>query len=130
MKRISLACVAISLLVLSPLRAVEDIDAMLQKFFPDRDLTRTPVKIVDHAHGIYIVADSMDVMTNGAIRTTNTAIAYRISQPDEAPAFIYFEGLRMLLTYVEPIKSLKDLKGNKLRVIGKVGQAEPNNRMD
>ena len=128
MKRMSLAGVLIALFVSTPLRAVEDVDATLQKFFPDRDLTKTAVKLVDHAHGIYVVADSIDVMMNGAIRTTNTAIAYRFSQPDEAPAFIYFEGSRMILTYDKPIMSLKDLKGNRLRVISPCADSEPNNK--
>ena len=128
MKRISLACVLITLCVSTPLWAVEDVDATLQKFFPDRDLTKAAVKIVDHANGFYIVADTVDILKDGRIRTTNTVVLQRLGKPNEATGFVSYEGPRMILMFDKSIETIADLKRNTLKVISPCGDCEPNNR--
>lgn len=92
-------------------------DEVLKRYFPERDLSKALLKIVDETNGFYGVGDSLEVTKDGSVRTTNAAIVQRVTGPNEAAAkFTSYEAPRAVLTFVKPVRMPSDIAGNKLWV--------------
>jgi hypothetical protein len=96
----------------STAQAGESTDEVLKRLFPDRDLSKKVIKIVNIADRYYAVADSIEIMANGNVQFTNGAVIRNIGQAGEPPRYFLVEGARMVVKFRKPVKRLGDLAGN------------------
>lgn len=130
MKRISLSCCLAALWIVAPAHADDHLDAMLKMHFPDRDLTKCALKIVDHQRGFYVVGDTLEILKNGQVRITNAAGIKKLTGPNQPGRYSSYAGPRMTLSFEKPIKQIADLKGNKVAEILIPQPNIPNNQID
>jgi hypothetical protein len=92
----------------------ESTDEVLKRVFPDRDLSNAAIKIVNHQHRYYIVADTAEILANGTVRVTNGVVTRHVSEPNEPLRGSSVEGTQLILKFEKPVKQLADLKNNAL----------------
>jgi hypothetical protein len=109
-------CLALGLAIFcgGTARAVGDpSDEILKQFFPDRDL-KAAVKIVNHADGIYGVADAAEILPDGRIVCRNAALVQVNRRSNEPATCSMARGGRLVLKLKKPVMELADLIGNGL----------------
>jgi hypothetical protein len=93
----------------------ESSDETLKKVFPDRDLSKAAVKILDKASGHYIVGETIEIAKDGSVRMTNAAVVLVIRNgPNQPPSRVSLAGERLVMQFKTPIKMLSDVGGNQL----------------
>jgi hypothetical protein len=87
----------------------------LKKYFPDRDLSRAAIKIVDRENGYYIAGNTFAVAKDGSVRMTNAAVVQVSGSGAEGPTdYCCLAAAHVVLQFKKPVKALSDLTGNKL----------------
>jgi hypothetical protein len=94
---------------------------VLKRFFPDRDFTSAPIKMVNP--GVwYAAGHTFQILTDGRVQITNAAVVLvEQGRPHEAPSYSRAQGGRLVLKFQKPVKQLADVRGNPL-VSVEVGQ--------
>jgi len=94
-------------------------------------MAKSALKIADYANGVYIVGESFEILKDGKIRARNAAAIRKLKgEPNQAPRFSSYEGSRMILTFEKPIKTLEDLKDNKLESVEELPEVDPNKKLE
>ena len=89
-------------------------DEVLKRFFPDRDFSKSPIKMVKPG-AYYAAADTFTILADGRLQTTNGAVVLvERSQPDAAASYSRAQGGRMVLKFQKPVRQLADVRGNVL----------------
>jgi len=116
----------VALALVASVQADQSIDTTLRTYFPERDLTRSAIKIADRSNGTYIVCDSFEILKTGEIRATNSMVLQKLnSQPNQSRRFTSYEAPLMILSFEKSIKSSADFEGNRFT---KAVSAKPNGK--
>jgi hypothetical protein len=110
------ALLTLFVLLLSNARADSgSTDETLKRFFPDRNLSRAAIKIVDRENAYYIAGDTFEIAKDGSVRMTNAAVVQVIrNDVNGPPDYISLAAANIMLQFKKPVKALRDLRGNKL----------------
>jgi hypothetical protein len=115
LRRLGLSLGLALVLCAAPVRADGDsADDVLKRFFPDRDFTRAPIKMVNTG-AWYAASDTFQVLADGRVQITNAAVVLvDRGRPHEAQSYSRAQGGQMVLKFQKPVKQLTDVRGNAL----------------
>jgi len=94
-----------------------EVDRILGRGFPDRDYTRSPIKLMVNGHQCVIAAATWEFKDGGVALTEAAVVRITRSERRDAEVVEAIAGKSARVTFDKPVKSMSDLTSSKIQSV-------------
>jgi hypothetical protein len=114
--RLLVALVALASLAVPLAAEPGEADRLLRQGFPDKDYTRSPIKVVVTGHRCVLAASALSFTKDGAATVTDAAVV-RVTGEADREVVEVAEGRTAVVTFDRPVRRVEDLGQSKIVAI-------------